>query len=98
MQESYRQIIQNKKKNRLGYNKTTIKSSEMQRKVDQNMGKSQLSHQNHKKDQTALQANQFPPIVWAHTASPPPQNNQGLHQSSKKAQGCLRGRATSPRS
>ena len=50
MQESYRQIIQNKKKNRPGYNKTTIKSLEMQRKVDQNMGKSQLSHQNHKKD------------------------------------------------
>lgn len=32
MQESYRQIIQNKKKNRPGYNKTTIKSSEMQKK------------------------------------------------------------------
>lgn len=50
MQESYRQIIQNKKKNRPGYNKTTIKSSEMQRKVDQNKRKPQLSHQNHKKD------------------------------------------------
>lgn len=44
MQESYRQIIQNKKKNRPGYNKTTIKSSEMQRKVDQDITKLQLNH------------------------------------------------------
>lgn len=48
MQESYRQIIQNKKKNRLGYNKTTIKSSEMQRKVDQNKRKPQSSHRKFK--------------------------------------------------
>ena len=48
MQESYRQIIQNKKKNRLGYNKITIKSSEMQRKVDQNKRKPQSSHRKFK--------------------------------------------------
>ena len=48
MQESYRQIIQNKKKSRPEQEKAVIKSSEIQGKVDQNKRKPQASYQNHK--------------------------------------------------